>query len=124
MQGLATATDNVTVPLTRADKAVQALGVSSVLSGAQLKAGLAAGAAAAGFAFAAFAKSSVDAASDLEEQVNRTQVVFGRAADDVLSFGEGAAESLGISNRAALEAAGGFGNMLAALNKGPEQTAQ
>lgn len=107
-----------------ASRTVQRLGVESVLSGAQLKAGVAVGAAAAGFALASFAKQSIDAASDLEEQVNRTRVVFGDAADGVLDFGENAAESLGLSNRAALQAAGNFGIFFTEIGVGPQKAAE
>lgn len=55
------------------------------------------------------------AASDLSEQVNKTKVVFGDAADGVLSFSEESAQALGQSQRAALEAAGTYGNLFSAI---------
>lgn len=58
------------------------------------------------------AKRSIDAASNLGEQVSKTGVVFGSAGDDIIAFSKTTATSLGISQRAALEATGTFGNML------------
>lgn len=60
-------------------------------------------------------QGSIKSASDLNEQVNKTKVVFGAASSTVLKFGETTASSIGISNRAALEAAGDFGNMFTAM---------
>lgn len=58
-----------------------------------------------------FLSDSVLAASDLNEEVSKTEVVFGAASDTVKSFGEQASSSIGQSERQALAAAGGFGNM-------------
>lgn len=63
-------------------------------------------------AVGAGAKKTIDAASDLSEQINKTGVVFGSAAKDVHAWSRTTASSIGISQRAALEAAGVFGNML------------
>jgi hypothetical protein len=52
---------------------------------------------------------SIQAASNLNEQVSKSEVVFGDAADEIQAFAKTAADSLGLSERAALEAAGGFG---------------
>ncbi|HLB03869.1 MAG TPA: hypothetical protein VJK66_02520 [Gaiellaceae bacterium] len=70
---------------------------------------------AAGGALAAIVaggKRAGDAASDLGEQVNKASVVFRGSEKDILAWGKTTASSLGISNRAALEATGTFGNML------------
>ena len=58
------------------------------------------------------AKDSVAAASDLNEQQAKIGVVFGKSAGEIQAWGKTTASSFGISNRAALEAAGVFGNML------------
>lgn len=58
------------------------------------------------------AKRAVDAASDVGEEVNKTNVVFGRSARVIQAWSKSTAKSLGISRRGALEAAGGFGVML------------
>lgn len=58
------------------------------------------------------AKKSVDAASDLEEQINKTGAVFGKSAPVIQKWSETTAQGIGISQREALEATGTFGNML------------
>lgn len=58
------------------------------------------------------ARSSINAASDLNEQLSKSQVVFGEASKSVIAFSRTTAGGLGISQRAALGAAGTFGNML------------
>lgn len=55
------------------------------------------------------------AASDLEEQQNKTNVVFGDAAASVNKFAKNSARDFGLSKRAALEAAGTYGNLFRAL---------
>ncbi|HWH14257.1 MAG TPA: hypothetical protein VNT51_05885 [Miltoncostaeaceae bacterium] len=57
-------------------------------------------------------KQAVGAASDLEEQLGKSRVVFKGASDEVVAFSKTSATSIGISQRAALEATGTFGNML------------
>lgn len=57
-------------------------------------------------------KKAVDAASDLSEQVNKAGVVFGKSGKEVIDWSDGLVTNFGISQRAALEAAGTFGNML------------
>jgi len=52
------------------------------------------------------------AAVDLGEQVNKTRVVFGQSGNDVVAWSKTLASRFGISQRAALEFAGVFGNML------------
>lgn len=49
---------------------------------------------------AKFAKSTVTAASNLEESINAVQVVFGDAADGILAIGENSVDSFGLSQRA------------------------
>jgi hypothetical protein len=52
---------------------------------------------------------AVKAASDLNETVSKTNVIFGAAAKEVLAFGDTTAKSMGISKTAALDAASTFG---------------
>lgn len=69
--------------------------------------------AAAGIAaFTVTAGKTVRAASNLAEQINKSSVVFGANAAAVEDWSKTTAKSFGISQRAALEAAGGFGQML------------
>jgi phage-related protein len=58
---------------------------------------------------------TVGPASDLNETISKTEVVFGSAADKVLEFGETSAEALGLSKNAALGAASTYGNLLRAM---------
>jgi len=67
---------------------------------------------------AAFAKQSVMAASNMEESLSKVRVVFGEGAAEVEKFGASAAQNLGISNQAALEAAGTYGNLFQAFGLG------
>lgn len=70
-------------------------------------------------AFSVAAVKSVQSASNLEEQVNKTNVVFGDSAAEIQAWSRTTASAFGISRRAALEAAGGFGQMFqsAGLNE-------
>jgi hypothetical protein len=63
-------------------------------------------------AFGVGAKRSIDAAKDLNEEVNKSSVVFGKASADVLAWSTKSANAFGSSRRAALQYAGVFGNML------------
>jgi hypothetical protein len=58
------------------------------------------------------AKKAIDAAGALNEQVNKTGAVFGVAGKGVVQWSKGLADAFGLSQNAALEAAGTFGNML------------
>jgi len=60
-------------------------------------------------ALTAAAMPAIDAASDLNETVSKTQVIFGAASKEVLAFGDQTAKSLGISKQAALDASATFG---------------
>lgn len=62
-----------------------------------------------------------NAASDLNESLSKVGVVFGDWAIDIEQFAKHAAENLGISRQAALEAAGTFGNLFAALGLGKDK---
>lgn len=69
-------------------------------------------------------RRAVTAASNLEEQVNKTSVVFGRAAPSVLSWSKTTVNSIGMSQREALEATGTFGNMFTSMGIGEGKAAQ
>lgn len=68
-------------------------------------------------------RSSIQAASDLNEQVNQTTVVFGEASGGVQKFAAGAARALGLSRVQALQAAGTFGALFVNLGKTQGQAA-
>ena len=57
----------------------------------------------------AAAVPAIQAASDLNETVSKSQVIFGNAAREVIAFGDQTAKTLGISKQAALDAAATFG---------------
>jgi hypothetical protein len=59
--------------------------------------------------------ASVQAASSLNEAASKVDVVFGDAQGTVEDFASTAAESFGISERAALEAAGTLGNLVVSM---------
>jgi hypothetical protein len=66
---------------------------------------------------------SISAASDLNEQITKSQAIFQDAAAEVREWSETTASSLGISQRAALEASGTFGNLFKTVGLGNEQNA-
>jgi hypothetical protein len=73
------------------------------------------GASIAGVGFAALVKESVTAASDLEQQVSKTNVVFGESAQAVEAWAKTLASSFGLSEREALTLASTFGALFAPL---------
>jgi hypothetical protein len=92
-------------------------GVNKSLGGLRAKTiavGSAIGTALGGIAVQAFSKltnfvqSSIGAASNLNETMSKTQVIFGDAADDVIAFAKSAGDSLGLSQQAALDASSTF----------------
>lgn len=82
------------------------------------KVGAALGTTFAASQIAGFAKESVMAASNMAESLSKVRVVFGEGAAEVEAFGKNAAQNLGISNQAALEAAGTYGNLFQAFGLG------
>lgn len=66
---------------------------------------------------------AVKFASDLQESQSKVNVVFGQSAQQVSEFGESAAESLGMSQAAALEASGTYGNLFRAMGMTEQQSA-
>lgn len=74
-------------------------------------------------AFVGGIKGAVSAASDLNESVTKAQVVFGEQFGDIEAFSKTAAKSLGMTQQAALEATGTFGNFLQSMGAArPEAT--
>lgn len=78
------------------------------------KAGLAATAVAGGLA-AKLGYDAVMAASDLNETLSKSQVIFGKHADSMASWAARADQSMGLSQQAALNAATGFGDMFSQI---------
>jgi hypothetical protein len=74
--------------------------------------------------FAGIAKESIGIASDLSETVSKVGIVFGDEKDTVMDFGKGAAASLGMSENAALSAAGVYGNLFRSMEMGEDVSAR
>jgi phage-related minor tail protein len=65
---------------------------------------------------------SIEAASNLAESMNKVDVVFGKNAETIKTWADGAAKALGQSEQQALEAAGTFGNLFTAMGIGSDQS--
>lgn len=68
-------------------------------------------------------RDAVGAASDMNETVSKSQVVFGRSQKAVAEFAQTAASSIGQSRQQALDAAATFGNLFVGMGVGQEQAA-
>lgn len=68
-----------------------------------------------GAALVAFAVKSVGAASDLNETMSKSSVIFGANARDIQQWAKGGAQAFGLSQQAALEAASSYGDMFGQL---------
>ena len=53
---------------------------------------------------------AAQAASDFNETINKTNIIFGEASTEIKAFADTAAEALGLSKQAALDAAGTMGS--------------
>lgn len=71
-----------------------------------------------------FIGDSIAASRDLGEQLSKSNVVFGNSAKAIEDFGNKASDSLGLSKRAALEAASTFGNFFTGLGQSQAQAAE
>lgn len=70
------------------------------------------GFAAAGVAAVAFGREAVSEASDLNETINKTKVIFGDNAKNILKWSQSSATAFGLSRNQALGYASDLGNML------------
>jgi len=100
------------------DNIKKSTGSMSNFAGKLKSVGAALGATFAVTQLSSFAKDTVMAASSMAESLSKVNVVFGEGAAEVIKFGESAANNLGISNQAALEAAGTYGNLFQAFGLG------
>ena len=78
------------------------------LGGAVAKIGTVIGGLFLGSKLASFVKGSISAASDLNETVSKSQVIFGDSAKAIEDFGASAAKNLGQSKQQAIDAASTF----------------
>lgn len=67
--------------------------------------------------------ATIGMASDMEESRSKVQVVFGESAGAVEDFAKSAATNLGMSESAALAAAGTYGNLFTSMGMGQEASA-
>jgi phage-related protein len=93
---------------------------SAEAEGRSKLAGLGKAAAAMGTAFAVagavdFAGKAISQASDLEESISKVNQVFKAGGDEIVAWSKTAADSLGLSQGAALKAVGTFGNLAVSL---------
>lgn len=72
---------------------------------------------------AEFINESIGAASDLNEAMNRTSVVFGESADQVHAWAEGSAKDFGLARAEAESSVSTFGNMFQQMGIGATQAA-
>jgi hypothetical protein len=104
-------------------------GVTGKLKGLGIAAGVAAGMIAVNLAKEAlgklidYSKQSIDAASNLNEAVNASRVVFGRSSDAVTKWGKDQATAFGLSQRAFLELATPLGALLKNTGTAQDQLA-
>lgn len=96
----------------KVEGAMSKIGSSVQTMGKVALAGVAGAAVAAGAAVIGFAAKAIPAASNLNEALNATNVVFGDAAATVQEFGKTAAESAGLSESAFNQMASVTGAML------------
>lgn len=65
-----------------------------------------------------FGKATIDAASDMNETLSKSQVVFGDLSGEIERMGEQAATSMGLSKQEAIAAAATYGNLFTAMGMG------
>lgn len=83
-----------------------------------------AGAALAGAAVVKFGYDTIQSASDQNEVVSKSSVIFGKNASEILTWASTADKSMGLSKTQALEAASGFGDMFLQLGFAGDQAAK
>lgn len=108
-----------------ADKAGAKVGSSF---GASLSRGMKTAAVALGGLFVAdkvvaWFRGAVDAASDANETINKSTVIFGRNETAMEAWAKSAVRNLGMTQAGALDAASGFGDMFSQLGFGADQAA-
>lgn len=121
--------DKLTRELKKANRGLDSLGKQTKLTGSISSKGFAAmrvgaaGAVAAVGGLTLAIKGSVGAASDINESLAKNSALFGRYAKGIEVFSKTTADSLGVSRREALAAAGTFGGLFDALDIGQKQSA-
>jgi phage-related protein len=67
--------------------------------------------------------STIQPASDLNETISKTQIVFGDSGAEMVEWGKGSATALGMSQNAALGAAATYGNLFRSMGIGVDTSA-
>lgn len=91
----------------RAERATKRMGKELAESGEKMR-NFGVGMVAAGALVTKGLASTVSSAADLGETVSKATVLFGGATDDIVEFGDGAAEAMGQSKQEAIDAAATF----------------
>jgi phage-related protein len=86
--------------------------------------GVGLGFAAMGAAAVPFGIKAVQAASDVNESFSKVNTIFGESTAVIDKWAKGAAQNIGLSRGAALDAAGTFGNMFTQLGIGTDKAAK
>jgi hypothetical protein len=99
---------NFSTGINTADHEAKGLSGKMEKYGKRMAAAFAVAAAAAGAMAVKIGLESVKAASDLNEEINKTEVVFGDTAKEIKDFAKTADRALGLTNKSALQAASTF----------------
>ena len=70
-----------------------------------------------------FVGGAITGASNLNEEMSKSSVIFGKSSGDILSWSQNAAKGVGLSQEEALKATGTFGNMFSQLGFGGKAAA-
>lgn len=132
--GLTAGVNQASASMKRLERDVRGLrgGLSTLtaISGAQLFGSISAGAIAAakslvGIGASAFSglRSAVEEATTLGEETSKSSVIFGQASGEIAKFAANASK-IGLSESAALQATGSFGNLFKAMGLGVDTSVE
>lgn len=103
-------------------RTISSTGVTGAITGRGLGVGV--GGLIAGVGLGTLFKNGFADATNYTEQLNKTRVVFGQFAGDIIKFADNSVNALGSTNAKALEALGTFGNLFRALGLSEEQSSK
>jgi hypothetical protein len=66
---------------------------------------------------------AIDSASSLNEEISKSETIFGNSSAEIQKWAKGAADAMGLSEVAALEATGTIGNMFTAMGMSGDEAA-